>query len=350
MRKGGMAMDKLLPKRMGWLVLSLALLFQACAPSASPTEPQPPEPTGLKVGTKPYLSYAPFFVAEEEGYFSEQGLEIEFIELDPRTTLPALMQGEVDVTAGLVSAGLLNAIARGGRIRIVADKGYVDPGACASFALVGRQTLVEAGEASDLAHFRGKQVDVLAGSWHNYYLAKLMATIGLSPEDLVLADLPSAAEGEALSRGALDFAVSGEPWLTRMLRAGHSSVLAPIQQIMPDAQYSVVLFGPNLLDESPDVGRRFVTAYLKAVQQLSLGKTERNIEVLAEQTGLEPAFLEEACWPAIRINGSINSASVLDFQAWAARSGLVEDPITIIQSWDSSFVDYASELLGSTFE
>jgi NitT/TauT family transport system substrate-binding protein len=304
----------------------------------------------LKVGVKPYLSYAPFFLAQEEGYFSEQGVEIEFVQLEPRTTLPALMTGEVDVTAGLVSAGLLNAIARGGRVRIVADKGYVDPAACAFFALVGGRTLVEAGEASEPDHFRGKSVDVLAGSWHNYYLAELMATIGLSPDDLALADLPSAAEGEALTKGALDFAVTGEPWRTRMLQAGHSSVLAPIQQLMPGAQYSVLLYGPNLLDDNPDAGRRFMVAYLKAVRQLNQGKTERNVEVLAAQTGLDPAFLEEACWPAIRADGSINSASVLDFQDWATGSGLVENPSTEPQFWEPSFVEHANLLLESPSE
>jgi NitT/TauT family transport system substrate-binding protein len=135
-----------------------------------------------------------------------------------------------------------------------------------------------------------------------------------------------------------------------MLQAGHSCVLAPIQQVMPDAQYSVVLYGPNLLDENPDAGRRFMVAYLKAVRQLARGKTERNRAVLAAQTGLDPAFLEVACWPALRIDGSINSASVLDFQAWAVESGLVEDPVTEGEFWDSSFVEYADRFLESPVE
>ena len=175
-------------------VLILVLALCACTPFAPSTEQPQLEPTTLKVGTKPYLSYAPFFIAKEEGYFAEQGLEIEFVDLDPQTTLPAVMQGEVDVTAGLVSAGLFNGISRGGRMRIVADKGYVDPADCAFFALVGRQTLVEVGEASDPAHFRGKQVDVLGGSWHNYYLDELMATIVLTTEDLSLTNLPALSE------------------------------------------------------------------------------------------------------------------------------------------------------------
>jgi NitT/TauT family transport system substrate-binding protein len=331
-------------------MLILVLVLCACTPFAPPTEQPQPEPTTLKVGTKPYLSYAPFFIAEEEGYFAEQGLEIEFVDLDPQSTLPAVIQGEVDVTAGLVSAGLLNGIWRGGRIRIVADKGYVDPEGCPFFALVARRSLVEAGEANDPHHIKGKLVDVLAGSWHNYYLAELMATIGLTTEDLTLTNLPSAAEGEALDKGALDFAVSGEPWRTRMLRAGHAPALAPIQHVLPDAQYSVILYGPNLLDENPDAGKRFMIAYLKAVQQLNQGKTKRNLEILSEQTGLDQAFLEEACWSAIRNDGSINVANVLEFQDWAVESGLVDEPVTGDQFWDPSFVEYANQVLAAPAE
>jgi NitT/TauT family transport system substrate-binding protein len=331
-------------------MLTLVTLLQACTPSAPLPELQSPEPRILKVGTKPYLSYAPFFVAQEEGFFSEQGLEVQFVELEPRATLPALMEGDVDVTAGLVSAGILNAIARGGRVRMVADKGYVDPTACAFFALVGRQALVEAGEAFAPQHFAGKRLDVLSGSWHNYYLSELLLTIDVSIDDLALTDLPSAAEGEAMNRGALDFAVSGEPWLTRMLQAGHSSVLMPIQQVMPNAQYSVVLFGPNLLDVDSSAGRKFIIAYLKGVRQLSLGKTERNIEVLAEQTGLDPAFLQEACWPSIRLDGSIDSESVFDFQTWAVQQGYLDSLVSEDQFWNPSFVEYASEVLGAPSE
>jgi NitT/TauT family transport system substrate-binding protein len=347
-RKEKATMDNALRRLTLCFVLIVGMLLCTCAPPSPPAAQPPPEPIALKVGTKPYLTYAPFFIADQEGFFAEQGLEIEYVKLDPQNTLPAVIQGEVDVTAGLLSAGLLNAMARGARLRVVAGKGYIDPGGCAFFALVARQSLVDTGQAGDPGHLKGRRVDVLPGSWHNFYLARLLATIGLTPADLELTNLPSASEGEAMDKGALDLAVSGEPWLTRMLRAGHSPVLAPIQELMPESQPSVVLFGPNLLDENPDAGRRFMVAYLQGVRQLNQGKTQRNREILGEQIGLDDAFLQQACWPAIRDDGSINLASVLEFQDWAVEAGLVEKPVAGDQIWDPRFVDQANQLLSSS--
>jgi NitT/TauT family transport system substrate-binding protein len=327
------------------LLLTLASLLQTCA-CVGIEQPQP-EPTTLKVAILPYLSFAPFFIAEEEGYFAEQGIQIEFVRLAPQDSTPALAQGEVDVSAGLVTAGLLNAIARGGKIRIVADQEHIDPVGCPQIALVARRSLVEAGGLENPEQMEGKQVDVLPASWNNYYLATLIATVGLTPDDLALTNIPSAAEIEALDKGTLDMSTIGEPWLTRMLQAGHTPILAPVQEVMPDSQVAVILYSSRLLDENPDAGKRFMIAYLEAVRQYNRGKTERNLELLAELTELDQAVLEEACLPAIRNDGTINVESVLDFQDWAVEAGFIESLALEEQLWDPSFVEYANEVLGT---
>ena len=88
-----------------------------------------------------------------------------------------------------------------------------------------------------------------------------------------------------------------------------------------------------------------MVAYLKAVRQYNQGKTERNLAILAEQTGLDQEFLKQACWPAIRDNGEINVQSVLDFQAWAVEKRYLDNSVTENQFWDPSFVEYANQML-----
>lgn len=89
------------------------------------------KPTKLKVVSYPYLSLAPFFIADEEGYFTEQGLQIEFVKIsDTSIALPALIKGNLDVWGGYIDPSCLNAIARGAHIRIVADKGQLNSKLC----------------------------------------------------------------------------------------------------------------------------------------------------------------------------------------------------------------------------
>ena len=68
----------------------------------------------LDVIILPYITYAPYYIAIEEGYFAEQGIEVEVVSMTgTEEVMPALSSGQVDVASGLISAGMLNAIARG---------------------------------------------------------------------------------------------------------------------------------------------------------------------------------------------------------------------------------------------
>ncbi|MFC2023722.1 ABC transporter substrate-binding protein, partial [Chloroflexota bacterium] len=89
----------------------LALFLLSCA---IPGAERQPELVKLKVLKLAYLSFAPFFIAEEEGFFADQGLEIEFVPFKRSSeAIVPLVQGELDVLAGTLSFGLLNAMARG---------------------------------------------------------------------------------------------------------------------------------------------------------------------------------------------------------------------------------------------
>jgi ABC-type nitrate/sulfonate/bicarbonate transport system substrate-binding protein len=115
--------------------------------------------------------------------------------------------------------------------------------------------------------------------------------------------------------------------------------------LIPDFQFAFILYGPILLDKNPDAGRRFMVAYLKAVRQYNLGKTERNLEILAKHTGLDRELLKRACWPPMHNDGRINVRGVLDFQAWAVGKGFLDSPVKEEQFWDPRFVEYANQVL-----
>ncbi len=88
-------------------------------------------------------------------------------------------------------------------------------------------------------------------------------------------------------------------------------------------------------------------AYLKAVREYKQGKTERNLKIIAKHSGLDEELLKRCCWPSLRENGRINIESILDFQKWAVKKGLLDKVVTPEQFWDPSFVSYASRVLSS---
>ena len=73
-----------------------------------------------------------------------------------------------------------------------------------------------------------------------------------------------------------------------------------------------MLFGGNLLDRESETGLRFMTAYLRGVRRYNLGKTERNVDVLAQRLGAPREEVERACWISIRDDGRVDLPSIAE--------------------------------------
>ncbi len=110
-------------------------------------------------------------------------------------------------------------------------------------------------------------------------------------------------------------------------------------------QLSVMVFGKNLLVDNREAGARFLAAYLKGVQQYNEGKTDRNLQIIAEATGESIEMLKAACWVPIREDGSIDFSGVDAFQQWSIEQKQLDKPVTEEQFWDPSFLAAAMKLL-----
>jgi NitT/TauT family transport system substrate-binding protein len=306
------------------------------------------EMTPIKLVILPFLSFAPFYIGVDEGYFADQGLDIEIINMTSMGEIvPALASGQVDIASGLVSAGVLNAIARGGEMKYVADKGYIDPAGCDNYAIFARKELADSADFSDPATWAGLNLNVVPATWLEYYLDLQLDEIGAPRDTYVLQNVNSPAQPEALAQGSLDVVLNNEPWLSIFSAAGHKSVGTPVTELLPDSQGAVIFFGPNMLNADPEIGNRFMEAYLQSVAQYNEGATDRNLEILLNYIQIDPELLENICWPAVRADGRVDMESVLDFQDWAVEKGIMEAPLTAEQIYDSSYIEAANAAIGN---
>jgi NitT/TauT family transport system substrate-binding protein len=344
MREGGKVNGR--ARKAMLMCLVSVLHLQACA-SQPASKPASPKPVRLKVLLLPSLSSAPLFVAADGGYFSEQGLEVEFVKTSRSAeALAALAQGELDVWTGSVSFSLFNAIARKARIKVVSDKGTIALSGCSYGALMVRRALIENKELSSPVQLRGRRIVLNPSASPGYFMEKLLKPVGLTLDDIKVVDIPDGAlVGEALKNGSVDAAFVLEPWVTQILQAGNAVIFAPAEQVVPNYQHLVTVYGPSLLDENPEAGKKFMAAYLKAVRQYNQGKTERNLEILARGTGLDKELLRKACWPSVRGDGQIDLSSLIDFQNWGMKRQFLDRVLTSDQVWDPTFVDYARQML-----
>jgi len=124
-------------------------------------------------------------------------------------------------------------------------------------------------------------------------------------------------------------------------------VWKPVREVVPGYQYGLMLFGPTLLGDHREAGRRFVTAYLKGVRKyVGEGKTQANLEIVARHLKLDVDLLREACWPLHQNDGRLDFPLMDRYQAWALREGLIDRTLSEEELWDRSFVDHANRVLG----
>lgn len=350
-------------KIFGCLVMASMLLslLVACAPAQVTASPIAVDtestiapvvetmsvPIKIKVALFPYSSYAPLYYAQAEGYYKEQGLDVEFVDFKSQSdAIVALASGQVDVSGGVLDAASLTAISEGTGLKIVADKGYIDPSStCPYSAWMARKDLLDSGELNDISQIKGKKVAFPKTSFFEYAMDKLLSANGLDTNDIEIVDIPAPTRLEALSTGAVDIAQMGEPWITRTLAAGSATTWYPFEESLPNAQFAVIWYGPSITIENPDAGNRFMVAYMQAVQQYNQGKTDRNVELMAEFTKSTPEDASASCWLALTKDGNINVEFVLDFQQWALGKGYIDGAMTVDEFWDGSFLEYAHKHL-----
>ena len=299
----------------------------------------------LKVSYQPHLSFAPLMVARHEGYFEDAGLDVEYVSLKRSAHgVAALAKGDLDVLSGFLSVGLLNTIHKDTDIRIVAGKGYAAPDQPSYNVVIGRKDL---GQLSDLSaeQLRGCRVLTGVDTFQAPFTERFLAKWDLTLDDVQASRLPPPAQFSAMANGSAELAVMTEPWGSHTVEGDHGILLAHAGEIVPGFQYGYVAFGPSLLQEHPELGRRFMLAYLRAIRQLETGKTTRNVAVLAAASGLDRDILKRVGWPSFRADGTVDTESILEFQSWAGKRGLIDEPIPPQDFWEPQFTEYANRIL-----
>jgi NitT/TauT family transport system substrate-binding protein len=257
-----------------------------------------------------------------------------------------LDRGELDVLVGSVSLGFFNAVTRGAKIKMVADKGYISSTGCAFNTLLIRKELVESGGIKDLSQLRNRKLALqMRGNFGEYHLEAMLKSAGLTLNDVEVVYAPGAANFEAMKSGKIDVWYAVEPWVSKVVEAEVGEIWSPSREMLSEFPVGAIFYGPNLLEKDPEAGRGFMIAYLKAVQKYNQGKTDRNLEIVDKYLDMGREPLKQACWVPIHEDGKINVQSVLDFQTWGLEKKLLDAAVKTEQFWDTTFVDHASKSL-----
>jgi NitT/TauT family transport system substrate-binding protein len=292
--------------RVASLLLAGLLLLAACdnnpQPVGTPTtvvantpaasgatpdeEPTSSGTTTVRLGYVPVMIFAPIFVAQERGYFTAEGLNVQLTPVQGGSdSVVQLAAGNFDAAMGGAGSGLFNAAQRGVKFTIVAPMHSERPPVTSPLVISAKR----ANEIKSVADLKGKKVSINAtGAATEYWLAQALEKNGLTINDVQVQALGFAQVPAALENGSLDAAILGEPLATINKDNGLVKVLA--DDFITDFHSTYLYMGETLLKDKPSAARGFMRAYLRACRDLQGNYMNQEIaNIIAKYTPPVPA-------------------------------------------------------------
>ena len=233
----------------------------------------------LKVAHSTWVGYGPFYIAQEQGFFEAEGLEVELVLMeDVKTRMPALAAGRVDAAATTVDTVLnFYSAKRPFRYLFAVDDSRGGDGIVADTSI---QTV---------AGLKGKRIAFTEGSVSQFYLGVLLKEAGLSLKDIDMVNMTAGDAGAAFVAGRVDAAVTWEPWLTRGNQAEHGHVLVDSSS-SPGLITDIIVTTQERLDARTADLQAFYRAWVRAVEWQKANEQEADA-IMARGVG---GWLKEA--------------------------------------------------------
>ncbi len=279
----------------------------AIAPTVTPDAAG--SPTGdlqkIKVGFVPVLVFAPVFVAQELGYYAEEGLDVQ-LEPFPGGSDPVVLTATGELDAAFVGVGpaFWNGAAQDLPIKIIAP-GHAEGDPVATPIMISRKSC-EDGTITSVADLKGKKVSVNARGATEYWLNAALSTGGLTIDDIQLEVLPFPDAVAALESGAVDAAMVGEPLATKAEQDGIAVRLStdfPVQDIQPTA----IIGNEQWMTDHPEQAEAFVTGYMRASRLLAEGGLDDPAvqAIIEKYTGVPASLVAASVQPVFSSDGFI---------------------------------------------
>jgi NitT/TauT family transport system substrate-binding protein len=311
--------------------------------------------TRVRIGVLAVVPEAGYFVGIDQGYFREQGIELDVTQFDSAARMvPSLGTGQLDAGDGSHSAGLFNAAARDVGIKLVADAGSGPPGQ-SIVALLFRRELVDSGQLRGPGDLRGRRLALPARAIPTeVLLSRWLRTANLRLDDLDIVEMGFPDQIPALGTGVIDATIMPEPFQTRVVESGLATLHQRDNDIYPGFQVAEVLYGAAFAREQPELGRRLMIAYLRGVRVYNdafvkgdPAARQITVEALIQHTPVkDPALYDRMTMAGLNPDGRINLASIAEDQDYWLASGAQQTRIDLESLVDYSFVDAALQVLG----
>ncbi len=318
-----------------FLCLPLSLATMARASSAD----NPGKPTSVHIGIASRSpNPMPYFVAQERGFFRQEGLEVEIIFMKAIQVIQSLLGGSIEFGAATGTA--VSAAVNGADVRVVLalnDK--------PDFDLIARPNI------TSVQQLRGKKIGVsAAGSLGEILARQILIAHHVSPDQVTILPLGQSSFTYAALKGGVIDAIMAPMPMTFIAQDEGFRKLAAGGDVYRTVNGGLATT-KALIAKQPELVTKIIRASLRAVRLL---KNDRkygveffkgpHLDIGRERAGLAERVYDGSV-ESFLVSGSVDEKLQRDMIADAAKRIKPSQPITPDRVFDFSFARKVSDAL-----
>ena len=297
------------------ILLCAVLLFAAAGCTSSSSSSQKTELKEITIGLMPDTDSLPFIIAQEKGYFAEEGLKLNIQQFKSAMDRDAALQsGNLD---GAVSDLLAVSFAKDGGFDVRVTS-FTD----GSYRLIAGKDENAAG-VKDLT---GKDVAVSKNTIIEYVMDQILLSEGMADDSIhkvVIPQIPTRLE--MLQNGKLAAATLPEPMASIAIHNGCKYITGSDELgINP----GVIMFTNKTIESKSKEIQAMYRAYNKAVKYLNSAEPQEYMDIVLDKGGFPPASKDALKLPQYHEAALPKEKDVSDCITWLAGKGLIKKTYT----------------------
>jgi NitT/TauT family transport system substrate-binding protein len=289
------------------------------------TAPKSGQLQNITIGLMPDVDSIPFIIAQEKGFFKEEGLSVtlkSFRSAVDRDS--ALQSGNLD---GVISDMLAEAFAKAGGFNTV-----ITSSTTGSYKLVVNKDET----ATSIRDLKGKDVAISKNTIIEYVTDKVMTAEGLTSSDInkiVIPQIP--ARLEMLQNSKIAAATLPEPMATIAVKNG-AKVLNSSDKL--GINPGVLIFTSKAVTEKEQEIQAMYRAYNKAIDYLAREPMENYIDLVIEKGGFPSSVKGALVLPRYQKPLAPQAKDIEDVMTWLQARQLIPRPYAYKELVDDRFV------------
>ena len=170
----------------------------------------PAQAETIKIGLQPWLGYGPLWIAEKQGFFAANGVDVQLVNFGWDADLAvALASGNINVTSIATNGVILQ------RNNGIDLKGFMlMDGSTTADAVLANKAV------NSITELKGKKVAYEVGATSDLLINYALKANGMTLADIEAVPINAADAGLALIAGRVDVAVTYEPYISAALAQG----------------------------------------------------------------------------------------------------------------------------------